>query len=212
MTKKIFEWELNLARRLAMISIAGGFASWLFRVLRQGFIPDFLGIFLSAFILCLAALLFMRVGYRVLAATLITGMMIIGLQVSWGLIEPRSGPMLVLIAGVALSAAYYRFRIAFLVILASAAALSLMGYSAADRLPGQPVFLPNGLTVFTNFISASIGYVSGRYPDSCGNFVCGDKNGTEPAPHAHSAHHGAKPERRTRSKRTPADPFYRACF
>jgi diguanylate cyclase (GGDEF)-like protein/PAS domain S-box-containing protein len=160
MTKKIFEWELNLARRLAMISIAGGFASWLFRVLRQGFIPDFLGIFLSAFILCLAALLFMRVGYRVLAATLITGMMIIGLQVSWGLIEPRSGPMLVLIAGVALSAAYYRFRIAFLVILASAAALSLMGYSAADRLPGQPVFLPNGLTVFTNFISASIGYVS----------------------------------------------------
>jgi len=160
MTKKIFEWELNLARRLAMISIAGGFASWLFRVLRQGFIPDFLGIFLGAFILFLAALLLLRVGYRVLAATLITGMMIIGLQVSWGLIEPRSGPMLVLIAGVALSAAYYRFRIAFLVILSSAAALSLMGYSAANRLPGQPVFLPNGLTVFTNFVSASIGYVS----------------------------------------------------
>ncbi len=160
MTGKIFEWELNLARRLAIISIVGGGASWLFRIARQGFVADFLGIFLGAFIFFLAGLLVFHRGYRIITATLIAGMMVIGLQVSWGLAEPRSGPMLVLIAGVALAAAYYRFRIALAVILASGVVLVLMGYSAAERLPGQPVFLPSGLTVFTNFVSAAIGYVS----------------------------------------------------
>lgn len=160
MTGKIFEWELTLARRLALISIVGGSASWLFRFARQGFVADFLNIFLATFIVVLAILIVSRASYRPIAATLIIGMMIIGLQVSWGLAEPRGGALLVLTAGVSLAAAYYRIRTALAAILLSAIVLALMGYTAADRLPQQLVNLSGGTTIFTNFISATIGFVS----------------------------------------------------
>ncbi len=160
MAVKKIEWEQTLARRLALICVIGGSASWLFRVARQGFVPDFLSIHLLAFILALAVMLIGRAGYRLISITLIVNMGIIGLQVSWGLPEPRTGPLLVLIAGVALAAAYYRFRVAFALTLLAAAGLLFIGYSVEERHPGKIISLPPGITPFSNFASVAIGFAS----------------------------------------------------
>lgn len=160
MAVKKIEWEQSLARRLALICVIGGSASWLFRVARIGLLPDFLTLHLAAFVLLLAALLVVRVRYPIIAITLIVNMCIIGLQVSWGTPEPRTGPLLVLIAAIALAAAYYRFRLAIVLILLATSGLLFIGYGVAERHPIQAMSLPAGVTRFSNFVSVSIGFAS----------------------------------------------------
>src|SRR5688572_27693806 len=129
----ILQWELHLARRLAFISIIGGSISWTLRQYRLGMSADFLTYFLAGYLLLLATLLLLRIRYHVMVIPMVVGMIIIGLWVSANLVELRPGPLLVMLTAITLAAAYYRFRISFMLILATTAALIVLGYFSAQN-------------------------------------------------------------------------------
>jgi len=156
----IISWEIKLARRLALISVAGGTVSCLLRFYRLGWRGDAFSFYLLGFLILLGALLMARAHYSLIVPALVSNMLLIGLWVSATGPEPRPGPFLVMHAGVTIAAAYYRLRGAALAIATGTAGLIVIAWRLSLQEGPVVTSLPPGTSLLLHWISVSVGFVT----------------------------------------------------
>lgn len=155
-------WERKLARRLAWITLFGGIASWGIRQFQLGLMPDNFNWYLAGFLFVLFALLLWSGRYRLLIAFLVINMTLIA---GWALLNnvddrPRPGAVMLLMTANIFSAAYYGFRLSFVMTLIDTAALIFLGYYFTRPGNSGPLPLPAGFTPFTNWLSTAVGFLT----------------------------------------------------
>jgi diguanylate cyclase (GGDEF)-like protein/PAS domain S-box-containing protein len=153
-------WETLLARRLALITIIGGLASWLLRQYRLGASFDFLTFFLGAYIVVLGVMLWLKTRHQLLIPTMILAMVVIGLWVCVNLGRVRPVPLLIIQTAITLAAAYYRLLASLVLIAISSFAMVFTGFWAQKHGITGAGELPAGMTIFVSWLSTSIGFAT----------------------------------------------------
>lgn len=154
------QWESKLARRLAMICVAGGLANCILRFYRLDWKGDAFSFYLLAFLVLLSLLLVFRAHYRLVVPAMVSNMLLIGLWISAMTPEPRPGPLLVMHTGVTIAAAYYRFWGAFIVIASGTLGLTAIAYFLAPQFRNVQTSLPPGTSLPLHWVSVSLGFTT----------------------------------------------------
>lgn len=154
------QWESRLARRLALICVAGGFANCLLRFYRLSWKGDAFSFYLLGFLILLSLLLAFRAHYRLIVPAMVGNMVLIGLWISTMTPEPRPGPLLVMHTGVTIAAAYYRFWGAFSVIAGGTFGLMAIAYFFAPQFKNLPTSLPPGTSLPLHWVSVTFGFTT----------------------------------------------------